>query len=79
MKLNAKKVIKAAEKMAWGQVVCNGGPPCFAVMKDGRFCGRAERWFGHDIKECPKAGHSFISLAEIMSAAFAAPPERTTT
>ena len=42
-----KATLKAAENMDWQQVVLNGGPPCFH-LEDGRFCGRAERWAGHD-------------------------------
>ncbi len=54
------QVIKAAEQMDWGQVVLNGGPPCFYLDTDGRFCGRAERWVGHwDL-------HDFISLADLL-------------
>lgn len=52
--------LKAAENMDWQQVVLNGGPPCFHLLKDGRFCGRAQRWDGHnDI-------HQFIPLSVLL-------------
>jgi hypothetical protein len=53
--------LDAAKNMDWGQVVANGGPPCFALMKEGRFCGRAERWQGHG-----SAHHEFVSLEELL-------------
>lgn len=53
----------AAQKMDWGQVVLNGGPPCFHICEDGRFCGRAERWDGHDDV------HKFTSLADMVRVA----------
>lgn len=50
----------AAVRADWGQVVCNGGPPCFHL--DGnRFCLRAERWTGHGTSD-----HPFVSLAELL-------------
>ena len=53
--------LRAAEQMDWLQVVLNGGPPCFHVdADDGRFCGRAERWEGHDDL------HAFVSLADLL-------------
>lgn len=45
------KIHRAALNMDWGQVVANGGPPCFHLDDDGSFCGRAERWDGHGRKE----------------------------
>jgi hypothetical protein len=51
-------LLNAAEQMDWQQVVLNGGPPCFH-LEDGRFCGRAQRWEGHDEM------HKFISLADL--------------
>lgn len=54
--------IKAAEQADWGQVVRNGGPPCFHI-EDGRFCLRAERWGGHG------SYHAFVSLAGLLEAA----------
>ena len=53
--------LDAAKNMDWGQVIANGGPPCFALMKEGRFCGRAERWQGHG-----SAHHEFVSLEELL-------------
>lgn len=50
----------AAERMDWQQVVLNGGPPCFHLEGDGRFCGRAERWEGH-----PEI-HSYVPLASLL-------------
>lgn len=38
----------AAKAMDWMQPVLNDSPPCFHVSPDGRFCGRAERWAGHE-------------------------------
>lgn len=51
--------VMAAESMDWQQVVLNGGPPCFHY-EDGRFCGRAERWEGHDCI------HEFRSLGRML-------------
>lgn len=52
--------------MDWQQVVLNGGPPCFHLCDDGRFCGRAAAWDGHeDI-------HDFVSLHSLLTATFAA-------
>lgn len=48
--------------MDWIQVVLNGGPPCFHICEDGRFCGRAERWEGHEDL------HKFTSLADMVRA-----------
>ncbi len=48
---------KALANIDWGQVVANGGPPCFHV-EDGRFCLRAERWDGHRAV----GFHSYVSL-----------------
>lgn len=55
------KYEKAAGKMDWQQVMFNGGPPCFDLaLGDDGFCGRAERWEGHDEM------HKFVSLAELV-------------
>jgi len=51
----------ALSNIDWGQVVCNGGPPCFFI-EDGRFCLRAERWHG------PGTDHPFVSLAALFRA-----------
>jgi hypothetical protein len=58
-----KQILKAAEGMDWMQVVLNGGPPCFH-LENGRFCGRAERWFGHDN---PAMDHEYVSLAALLN------------
>lgn len=49
-------------QMDWQQVALNGGPPCFALLNDenGWYCGRAERWEGHD------GEHRFISLDALL-------------
>jgi hypothetical protein len=57
------RVIRAAEGMDWGQVVANGGPPCFHI-NSGQFCGRAKRWIGHDA-DC--RDHAFVGLADLLS------------
>lgn len=59
---DSSQLVKAAEQADWGQVVCNGGPPCFHVEEDGSFCLRAERWCGHN------DDHRFVSLAEMLQA-----------
>jgi hypothetical protein len=51
---------KAAKAMDWQQVVLNGGPPCFHLCEDGSFCGRAERWAGHEDL------HKFISFHDLL-------------
>lgn len=48
----------AAKTIDWGQVVANGGPPCFH-LKGQQFCLRAQRWEGHVYG---KESHAFISL-----------------
>lgn len=54
--------VDAARNMDWVQVVLNGGPPCFHLQDDGRFCGRAMRWVGHTDED----PHKFVSLAELL-------------
>lgn len=49
-------LIAAAKGADWQQVVQNGGPPCFHIEDDGRFCLRAQRWAGHD------SMHQFTTL-----------------
>lgn len=51
-------------QMDWQQVAINGGPPCFAVGVDaqGWYCGRAQRWDGHDYD------HKFVSLDDLLNA-----------
>lgn len=55
----------AANNMDWGQVVCNGGPPCFHLCEDQHFCGRAKSWDGHG----EPGFHNFVSLADLIVAA----------
>lgn len=55
-----EKKIKAAEIMDWQQVVLNGGPPCFHLEEDGRFCGRALRWHEHPVP------HKFVSFSNLL-------------
>lgn len=54
--------LTAAKEMDWQQVVLNGGPPCFHLCEDGHFCGRAQRWAGHEDL------HAFVSLADLLAA-----------
>lgn len=51
---------KAAALADWGQVGCNGGPPCFHIENE-KFCLRAERWDGHG-----KADHAFVPLGTLL-------------
>lgn len=55
-------LLHAAEVMDWQQVVFNGGPPCFHLCENGRFCGRAERWAGHQDGD----PHKFVSLRDLL-------------
>lgn len=52
-------------QMDWQQVALNGGPPCFALAGDAdtHYCGRAQRWAGHDNH------HKFVSLDDLLSTA----------
>jgi hypothetical protein len=52
----------AARTMDWQQVALNGGPPCFH-LQHGKFCGRAERWAGHEMSE----DHAFVSLEQLLT------------
>jgi len=63
MKTKRNRLILAAKTMDWQQVVQNGGPPCFHLEKDGRFCGRAKLWQGHGVQDF----HDFVSLDELLS------------
>lgn len=56
-------LLRAAQNMDWTQIVLNGGPPCFHLEGD-KFCGRAERWDGHDCH------HKFISLENLLEKVF---------
>ncbi len=51
--------------MDWGQVVLNGGPPCFFI-ENRKFCGRAERWAGHGTETF----HSYVSLRALLESQF---------
>ena len=42
------ELLEASTDIDWGQVLRNGGPPCFHI-DSGRFCLRAKRWNGHDV------------------------------
>jgi len=60
---NEHKLKSAAKKMDWMQIVLNGGPPCFHIEPDGRFCGRAER--RHD-EQASAMFHSFEPLERLV-------------
>lgn len=68
-------IVEAAKNIDWGQVVANGGPPCFHFEKDrGRFCLRAQRWDGHtDSTEWPE--HPYVSLAGLIDRLQRAAPQ----
>jgi hypothetical protein len=51
----------AARNADWGQVVCNGGPPCFHLELPGKFCLRSERWAGHGLDD-----HEFVSFEKLI-------------
>ena len=59
-------VFRAAREMNWQQVALNGGPPCFFREEDGRFCGRAERWGGHESSTLLALDHRFTSLYDLL-------------
>jgi hypothetical protein len=59
-------LLHAAEHADWGQVVANGGPPCFHICEDGLFCLRAKRWEGH-APWTGSVGHDFVSLAQMLA------------
>lgn len=60
-----QRLFEAAKNMDWMQVVLNGGPPCFHIEDDGRFCGRAERW--HD-KSATEMFHAYLPLDALIAA-----------
>lgn len=61
------ELIAAATATDWGQVITNGGPPCFYF--DGpNFCLRARRWAGHNRESLD---HKFVPLDELLSLAVA--------
>lgn len=51
-------------RMDWQQVALHGGPPCFHVDHESpdRYCGRAQRWDGHD------HDHKYVSLDDLLNA-----------
>lgn len=61
MKPDILSAIAAAKHADWGQVVANGGPPCFH-LEGVRFCLRAQRWDGHD------SMHRYLPLHELLAA-----------
>ncbi len=58
---------EALSNIDWGQVVANGGPPCFFVERNrGQFCLRAERWHdtdGHSFE----GDHLYVSLKDLIA------------
>ena len=60
--VSRERLLTAFHRADWGQVVANGGPPCFHMMREGNLCLRAERWPGHPVD------HHFVSL-QIFTAA----------
>lgn len=48
-------LLNALRHIDWIQIILNQSAPC-CFIEDGRFCGRAERWAGHE------HFHKFISL-----------------
>lgn len=56
------QLVEIAERFDWQQVVLNGGPPCFHIEGE-RFCGRAQRWPGHEERA---EMHKFVSLADLL-------------
>lgn len=60
------RLIEAARRADWIQVVLNQGPPCFHFEPDsGKFCLRAERWAGHHIDGDP--GHAYVPLHNLLA------------
>jgi len=60
-------LLHAAENADWGQVVLNGGPPCFHLCEDGTFCLRTDRWDGH-VEDAYQGSHKFVSLRAMLAA-----------
>lgn len=63
--MSKEPLIEAAKAFDWHQVILNGGPPCFHLEQDERFCGRAERWAGHGAEH--NSFHRFVSLTDLMN------------
>lgn len=53
-------ILGACTIVDWGQVLANGGPPCFHLMAEGDLCLRAKSWPGHGVK----GFHDFVPLYE---------------
>ena len=51
--------LRALKDIDWGQVIANGGPPCFHI-ETGKLCLRAERWPGHHVPTF----HKYVSLEQ---------------
>jgi hypothetical protein len=68
------RLVEAAKRADWMQVVLNQGPPCFHLEDKGNFCLRAERWAGHGVGEWPM--HKFVSLADLLRGAALDAPEQ---
>lgn len=64
MKIKDQKALRLLELACsdpdWQQVALNGGPPCFHLCDDGRFCFRAKRWEGHEDL------HKYISFSSFV-------------
>ena len=60
-------LLHAAEQADWGQVVANGGPPCFHICEDNLFCLRAKRWAGHEA-DAYDGSHTFLPLHAMLAA-----------
>lgn len=60
--MSSEQQEKSTPTMDWQQVVLNGGPPCFFI-EDRKFCGRAERWQGHGVRDF----HDFVSLESLLA------------
>jgi len=59
------QLLVAAKAADWGQVVRNGGPPCFWYEREyGKFCLRAELWPGHDADYW--CDHPFVSFENLL-------------
>lgn len=58
---NHEVIIDACRRADWGQVIANGGPPCFYLDGD-TFCLRAERWAGHN----RNGFHAFTPLDDLV-------------
>src|SRR5580698_6261605 len=56
-------LLAAAAGADWEQVVRNGGPPCFHLEDDGKFCLRTKQWQGHDM-----GMHSYVPLGDLLTA-----------